>query len=394
MPWSAGEGDIQTRLAPGYNPLEPRRAGAYGTHRKNVSGVLLGIAPGCCLRSRTRSAAVARRLLGRGPVQFLPATGRKQGLTPNFQQSPQSRNRFPMSIFLTLAAPTFVGMAALPAVASEQALPITAPADIALAPALYGAPLPAAYLATMIQDDTEPMGYFEDWSGGVQLGAARADGNSKSLNADLTVHAVKENLDGEAVKDRWTFDAFYHYAEGEFDTGGGVFESRATRKLSGAGVKYDRYLDARNYLWGAGSILHDSIAGVNSRIIFGAGVGRILVDDADLRYAVELGLSYVIEDLKGGTPTFDPDSEYLAARIAHILDWQIAANLALHHDAELFPSLEDSDDFYAKANTDLRYTLSENLSVGAAWLLLYDNTPATGNDRVDNVYSLTIGWLL
>ena len=301
-----------------------------------------------------------------------------------------------MSMLLSLAGPTLIGLAS-PAASPEDALPPAPPAPDLLPLAVpYGAPLPAGYLATMVQEEEEePQGYFEDWQGNVKLGAALATGNSESQNADLTVNAVKENTEGETVVDRWTINAFFSYAEGEVVVGGST-ETQVTRRISGAGVKYDHYLDDRTYLYGESSILHDSIGGVDSRITVGGGIGHTFVDEEDFRYSGEVGLSYVFEDLKGrGTdPTVDPDTEYLAARVAHVLDWQIAADLALHHEAEAFPSLEDSDDIYVKAFTDLRYAMSENLSIGFGWLLLYDNTPVPGNDRVDNVFTLTAGWLL
>lgn len=131
-------------------------------------------------------------------------------------------------------------------------------------------------------------------------------------------------------------------------------------------------------------------------MILGVGLGHVFINEEGLRYAGEVGFSYVDEDLQGrGTnPAIDPDNEYVAGRIAHVLDWQVVADVALHHDAEVFPSLEDSDDFYGKANTNISWAFSENLSIALAWLLLYDNTPVPGNDRVDNVFSLNVGWLL
>ena len=142
-----------------------------------------------------------------------------------------------MAIFSSLAA---VALSTTPApVAPEQLL---------LSPAPYGAPLPATVLAAMPHDEAEaPQGFFEDWSGNVLLGVALAEGNSESLNADLTFLAVKENMDGDSVKDRWTLNGFYHFAEGQFLDSSGVIETRDTRKISGLGAQYDRYINERTY---------------------------------------------------------------------------------------------------------------------------------------------------
>lgn len=296
-------------------------------------------------------------------------------------------------VAMTPAAPTFSG--------SESAVPLSAEAISAeallAAPAPYGAPLPATVLATMPHDETEaPTGFFEDWSGNVLLGASLAEGNSESLNADLTFLAIREFKDGEDVKARWTLNGFYHFAEGQFEVTPGVFETRDTRKISGIGAQYDRYLSEATYAYGNASVLHDSIGDVDARVIIGIGIGHVFVNEDDFRYAGEAGFSYVDEDLqgRGDTPLIDPDNEYVAGRLAHVLDWKIFKDVALHHDAEVFPSLEDSDDFYGRANSSLSWAFSENLSLAFAWLLLYDNTPVSGNDRVDNVFSVNVGWLL
>jgi putative salt-induced outer membrane protein YdiY len=292
-----------------------------------------------------------------------------------------------MSLLLALATPALAGLLPGPADTSGAMPPIPEPL---LAATPYGAPLPAGYLATVLQDEPEePQGSLENWQGSLQFGAAVSTGNAKSTNIDANLLAVKENKVGESVKDRWTLDAFYSFAEGDVDTGGGVFESRTTREIYGGGVKYDFYLSERTYLLGRVSYLVDRIAGVDSRFTVGAGIGRNFIVEDDLQYSAEAGVSYFAEDLEGL-----PSDDYIAARLAHVLDWQIASDLTLHHDAEVFPSLEDSDDIFAKARTSLNYAMSANLTAGLSWLLLYDNTPVPGNERVDNVIALNVGWLL
>ena len=47
---------------------------------------------------------------------------------------------------------------------------------------------------------------------------------------------------------------------------------------------------------------------------------------------------------------------------------------------------------YTKLDTRLKATLAGSLFTQLQWVMDWDNTPAKGNERVDNLYLLTVGW--
>ncbi len=67
-------------------------------------------------------------------------------------------------------------------------------------------------------------------------------------------------------------------------------------------------------------------------------------------------------------------------------------DIVLVSAGELIPSLENSDDVGARVDTHAKVTLSEKLIGQLQWLYTWDNTPATGAERVDNLVLLTLGW--
>ena len=86
------------------------------------------------------------------------------------------------------------------------------------------------------------------------------------------------------------------------------------------------------------------------------------------------------------------DGQYLAARVAYKWDYAHSDRWSFSQTAEIYPSLEESDDVYAKVDTRAKATLSENMFAQFQWLYDWNNTPAEGKKRVDNLYLITIGW--
>ena len=78
--------------------------------------------------------------------------------------------------------------------------------------------------------------------------------------------------------------------------------------------------------------------------------------------------------------------------MAYDVWWQINERWTFQQLAEAFPSLEDAEDIFVRVNTSLSGSLTESMTLGVNWLLLYDNTPLTGAERLDHIVSATVGW--
>jgi putative salt-induced outer membrane protein YdiY len=215
------------------------------------------------------------------------------------------------------------------------------------------------------------------WTGSVSVGAIIQEGNTDTRNANATADAEYRR-----EKDRWTLGFQWNYSEqksaGEWDI--------TSRRTYGK-AKYDYFLAEKSYLWGQVSGENNFTADLNLRTILGAGSGFQVKEQEDLKVSAELGVSLFDDD-------FDvaEDDSYTSARAAYKVDWAVSPKIGFLQDTEMYPSLEEVDDFYAKADSRAKVTLTEKMFSQLQWVLSYDNTPAAGTDRVDNLYALSVGW--
>ena len=85
-------------------------------------------------------------------------------------------------------------------------------------------------------------------------------------------------------------------------------------------------------------------------------------------------------------------TESLSARLAYRIEHVFSEDTKLTHRVEAFPSVEDSEDFYLQAVTELSTSLTDSMVASIAHTLDYDNTPADGRKKGDNRLFLTVGW--
>ena len=60
---------------------------------------------------------------------------------------------------------------------------------------------------------------------------------------------------------------------------------------------------------------------------------------------------------------------------------------------EIFPSLDESDDINGRMDTRAIYQMTEDMIAQFQWVWDWDNTPAAGRDRSDNLFLVTVGWI-
>lgn len=216
------------------------------------------------------------------------------------------------------------------------------------------------------------------WTGSVAIGASSTDGNTDTNSISATADATYRR-----ERDRTTFNAWWAYEDQKNATGG---TDISTRK-SGLKAQYDYFFSKKVYGLAQASAENDLLADIHLRTTIGAGLGYQWREDAKLKFATEGGLSHVATNFYSS-----PDEDYLAARVAEKLDWNINKDWNFAHIGEAFPSLEDSDDVSTRLDTRLKVSLTAKMFAQLGWVWDWDNTPAAGKDRSDNRYALSIGW--
>lgn len=243
---------------------------------------------------------------------------------------------------------------------------------------LVDAPAPPAPAtlptSSLLQDEAAEAAADPAWKGAVTVGASVSDGNTKIKRASATADAVKDMEDH-----RYTLGFQWNFAQ---ETG--VITQRRTL----ARAQYDKFISEKMYWLANVSFEADSQADLDLRTIAGFGLGYQFKDTEKFKLAGEAGLSYFDEDYGDD----DADGDYIAARLAYKWDYLHSDRWAFSQNAEIYPSLEESDDVYAKVDTRAKATLTDNMFAQLQWLFDWDNTPASGKKRVDNLYLLTVGW--
>lgn len=263
--------------------------------------------------------------------------------------------------------------------AGAALLGVAAPQPTEYLPA-YGAPLPPGVVSVApvaaAQDDVDD----PHWTGAVAIGATLTSGNTelRQANADVNAEYRREN-------DRTSVEAFWTYADQEdADTG----ENELTQRQLYGKVQYDYFASEDLYYYGNVSGLYDAKKALDLRTTIGVGAGYQWIEEEDVAFSTELGVSYVDEDYEIDAS----DTDYAAGRFAYSYRNQLSEDTAFEQNGELLVSLDDSDDTTGMLDSRVRTNLSEAMFGMIQWVLDYDNTPVPGNDRVDHRVVLSIGW--
>lgn len=249
------------------------------------------------------------------------------------------------------------------------------------------APLSPAVSETPAQAQEGPI---DDWTGAITLGLAQAYGNTERTNLSLTGDGVLRR-----EKDRITLGAWWYYAEEEDDAG----VSSITERRYGAKGKYDYFLSKKSYVYVNTLAERDDKADLQLRFTVGPGYGYQFYEEEDFKLSGEIGVAYFLEDYQTPEPTPENPNpmavgpeDYIAGRVAYNVEYKPSKPWTLAQTGEAYPSLEDSEDFYSKLDSRVRYDLTENFFSQFQWIWDYDNTPAAGNERSDHRLLLTVGY--
>lgn len=217
------------------------------------------------------------------------------------------------------------------------------------------------------------------WTGSVGVSGLFATGNTERRQANAAFDAERRSkIDRIGARGRWD------YAEDKNAPGVWTLNQRRTY----GGLKYDFFLTEKWYATANASAEGDYKANLDLRLTTGLGIGRQIFERDDLKLSVEAGVSYFYEDYRTGGPA----EETAAGRAAYDLLVDLGEGMRFLQTVEGFVGFETTDDVLIKKNSRLQAALTESMFGELGWLLTYDNTPATGNDRVDHTITLSVGW--
>ena len=222
----------------------------------------------------------------------------------------------------------------------------------------------------------------EKWTGTVNIGASLITGNTERRSATASVKAVHRS-----EIDRITGEFSWDYAEDKDTVTPGATWELTQRRTRGA-MQYDYFTTEKSYLLATTEALGDTQADIDLRWSAGVGAGYQWYETDDFTFSTEAGLSYVDETYR----STNAGVNYVAARAAYKLGWQVRDGLEFLQDVIVTPSLEEKRDVTATKISRLQMSLTESMFTEFRWELDYDNTPAATRDRLDHRFFLTLGW--
>ncbi len=168
-------------------------------------------------------------------------------------------------------------------------------------------PVPLAQVTVVRSSDMETAyekslhpSLLEAWKGGASLGFAIARGNSETTN--LTTGF---NADRKTLHDELTFYEASLYSDNN-QPGGSVLANSIL-----GGVKYDRNITKRLFVFVSADYTHDALQDLNLRQIYSGGLGVHIINNPNTTFDLLAGANYTRETYGGG-------ATYVARNLAGI----------------------------------------------------------------------------
>ena len=201
------------------------------------------------------------------------------------------------------------------------------------------------------------------WDTSLGLGINMSQGNTDTT---LGVFEASAKKDGE--KNVWILESDFRYGESD---------DQKNTELAEFKGQYKRLIGPHLYLSHTVNALHDDIADVEYRLENSPAVGAYLVRDPHKELSIELGPSYVFEEVQG------QQQDFLAGRIGERLEYRLSETAKLQQQLEAILSVEDTDDLLLDAEIAIEATISKGLSLAVTIQDKFDNQPAPGRESND-----------
>lgn len=211
-------------------------------------------------------------------------------------------------------------------------------------------------------------GPFESWKGSGELGGSFTTGNSQTATLAVGLKLIREGID-------WR-----HSVSSLAD----LQRSRGvnTQERYLFGYQADWKFSENGYLWGRVGWERNQKAGLTSRFTEAMGVGRVLVQNPDVRLTVEGGPALSQTKLMTG--------EYenlFGGRLAGNLRWNLTPATRFTQDAFL---LVDNSNGSFQSNTALTSKLIGALSARLSFSLQHETSPPPGRLNTDTISRATL----
>jgi|GEM_PF-377858 len=219
------------------------------------------------------------------------------------------------------------------------------------------------------------------WTGAIVFNGVLNRGNTNNASAGLSAAAVLRR-DNPFYNDRFTLGADYNYVKS-----GRGSNSTTTSDNDDALFKYDRFFTDKLYGYAEVGYLHDRIAGLNTQLTPGVGLGYQWIESPALNFDTEAGVNYVYEDYEGSGVDQKADG-----RLAYHVDHKFNDTVSVFHDLEYLTAFEDPADYLLNSDLGIRADFTKSFFSQFKVVYRRNDRPATGAEKDDLSFLLGVGW--
>ncbi len=203
----------------------------------------------------------------------------------------------------------------------------------------------------------------ERWDSSAAVGFNLTSGNS-----DTVLFTLQVQTEREWERDLWRLGVTGSYGEND--------GSKSTERAM-AFAEYQRLLTERLYAGLKLEITHDAVGDVEYRATISPAIGYYFIKSDRTQLSGEFGPSLVLEK------TGDGSREYVALRLAERFEHQFNDRAKMWQTAEIFPQVDDFENFIARVEIGMEAALNSKLSLRAVVKDEYDNQPPAGRKNND-----------
>jgi putative salt-induced outer membrane protein YdiY len=158
-----------------------------------------------------------------------------------------------------------------------------------------------------------------------------------------------------------------------------------TAKKLFAGVRGTRMLNQDFSLFASASVLQDTFAGLDPRILAAAGVTYAFLKGPEHELAFDVGLTWTRDKLVG-----DGSTSYVGGIAAARYGWNITKTSKFTEHLAFYPSFQQGSNWRIESTTGLQAAVSSTVALKLAYAFRYANRPVAGFGKTDTQTTATL----
>jgi putative salt-induced outer membrane protein YdiY len=218
------------------------------------------------------------------------------------------------------------------------------------------------------------LNFLPDWQK-----EGRISYSSESGNTDKNDFAARIKLNKPKGVNRYYFDLQYYLERDDHDDTKNelIYDSRFERSIT---KKFFHFYN--------GHYKRDKLAGIQTRIYAGPGLGYIILENDKHLLKVYDSINYDYENLDDGT-----DSYNASDNIRTLYEYHFNSKITFIEDASFSIAFNNSQRYFATSESSLEFTITKHISIVFDYLVDYQNIIAHGDyEHTDRKFNTSLSF--